>query len=172
MVSSDDTRMAVRILNACSRVSMSVIVQNLFGALAEVMAITWPSMMVIWSGLWSPSKSARLTYSHFLVWSTNRQGTGEISSVTTTAGGFIGSTTGCTAKVSVKVMGADVVLRDTVDVVVISLISNKLIRISVCGRTPSHYTEAICFLHLKITHIYYKANYIELHTYIVIKTCQ
>ena len=75
--------------------------------------------MVKWSGLWSPSKSARLTYSHFLTWSTILQGTGRIPSVTTTVGGFGGSTIECAAKVSTRLMGAEanVVLSDTVGVV-------------------------------------------------------
>ena len=75
--------------------------------------------MVKWSGLWSPSKSARLTYSHFLTRSTILQGIGGIPSVTTTVGGFGGSTTECAAKVSTRLKGAEliVVLSDTVGVV-------------------------------------------------------
>ena len=74
--------------------------------------------MVRRSGLWSPSKSARFTYSHFLARSTNRQGTGGISSVTT-VGGFGGSTTGCTVKVAAKPKGTEPneLLRDTVGIV-------------------------------------------------------
>ena len=75
--------------------------------------------MVKRSGLWSPSKSVRLTCSHFLTQSTILQGTGGIPSVTTTVGGFEGSTTKCTAKVSTRLMGAEanVVLSKTVGVV-------------------------------------------------------
>ena len=40
VVFSDDTRIAVRILNACSQVIMSEIVRDLLGVLAEVTAIT------------------------------------------------------------------------------------------------------------------------------------
>ena len=72
-------------------------------------------MMVKWSGLWSPSKSARLIYSRFLTRSTILQGTGGIPSVTTTVGGFGESTT----EGVYRLMGAEVIvaLNDTVGVV-------------------------------------------------------
>ena len=83
-------------------------------------------MMDKWSGLWSPSKSARLTYFHFLTQSTIWQGTGGIPSVTITVGGFGGSTTVCAAKVSTRLMGAEanVVLSNTVGAVVLRERSN------------------------------------------------
>ena len=56
---------------------------------------------------------------HFLTRSTILQGIGEIPSVTTTVRGFGGFTTECAAKVSTRLMGAEVivVLSDTVGVV-------------------------------------------------------
>ena len=60
-----------------------------------------------------------MTYSHFLTRSTILQGIGGIPSVTTTVGGFGGSTTECAVKVSTRLKGAEliVVLSDTVGVV-------------------------------------------------------
>ena len=76
-------------------------------------------MMIKWSGLWSASKSVRLTYSNFLTQSTILQGTGGFPSVTTTVGGFERSTTESAAKVSTRLTGAEanVVLSKTVGVV-------------------------------------------------------
>lgn len=114
VVFSDDTRIAVRMLNACSHDDMSEIVLDLFEVLAEVTPITWSLIMVKCSGLLSPSKSAKLTYSHFLSWSTNWEYTGGIPTITTTIGDLRMFTACCAAEVSVRLIGveANVVLRD------------------------------------------------------------
>ena len=68
---------------------------------------------------WSRLSNLQGLYSHFCTRSTILQGIGGIPSVTTTVKSFGGSTTECSAKVSTRIIGAEliVVLSDTVGVV-------------------------------------------------------